>query len=182
MNLFKAFSLVDERVKAQDDAMLNEAWRVLLTSFSSRYGGIPPAPIGAAAGEAAGRAHHFLKTVAEWDGHGVELLLFRLAQAVEGVPELLGLVQQPYREALAQIWHMIVFEGATVTDIHGMLFQLGVEDALLRALMSVEGAVPAAAGRNGATLDDEYQVDYCDDCGNELDLDGDCLVCIAVGV
>ena len=163
MNWFEAFQHVNAEIMATNDDELIDAWGIFLRSPFPHLQ-IPPAPHGVPAGRVQRLAENFLETAGQWQGKGVELLLFRLAQAVEGL-----LVAG-------------AGGGLLVCRRCGMAGRLGEQCAgcgdFLNAAapLRVNGRSPAGVGQ-GVPIDDTHQVSYCDGCGLPLHPDGGCLHC-----
>ena len=85
MNWYEAFLMVDEAVRSAEDPQLAEAWELFLQSPFPHLGGFPPTGNGQGEAGVPQKAEQFLQTAVRFRGRGVELLLYRLAKAVEGL-------------------------------------------------------------------------------------------------
>lgn len=103
MNWFESLLTVDRHMRQQDDDELSTAWQRFLESPFPHIWGFPPSEDGAAQNESLKGAHQFLKTAMNWRGGGLELLIFRLVQAIEELPILMGYQPPDRRDWIVRI-------------------------------------------------------------------------------
>ena len=180
LSWFEAMGVVDGHMRGGDEELM-EAWLVFLRS-----------PFPHLFGKAARDGERFVATAEHYDGRGVEHLLFRLAQAVEALPGLVGVQgPAPYLKQLVALWETVASQGAGEMGVINKVFAWAEEDAELREAILVRrrwamkqrrndlgpGCKPVPIVVMGKSVDEAYQRAYCDDCGMELSVDGECVNC-----
>lgn len=155
MDRLEAFDTIRRSILASENNELIEALRVFVEPPPPS----PPTGLGRLGGETALLAQQIAKTgkLGEWrtppnHSQAMERLIHRLANVLEAFSDLAD-DDGDYLPLLAEVWRMIVQDGATATDVHAAIFHWSVKDRVLGKALVLKADVAAAAATNigGAT-------------------------------